>query len=60
MENVTQSKKEYIKCWNSHIDDFNILAFCPNEMDRKTVKSAQEILRLAVKNIAETKDFKEE
>jgi len=56
----TKSKKEYIEAWNEHIDAFNILAFCKSDVDRRAVKSAQDILRLAVKNIADTKIFKED
>lgn len=55
-----ERKKEYIEAWNVHINDFSILAFCENEIDHKAVKSAQDILRTAVKNIAETKEFKED
>ena len=53
----TKSKTEYIKAWNDHIADFNTLKFCENDIDRRAVQSAQDILRKAVLNIAETKDF---
>ena len=51
-------KKEYIEAWNDHISDFNILTFCKNDVDRRAVTSAQDILRMALLNIAETKKFK--
>lgn len=56
----TKSKSKYIEAWNQHVDDFTILKFCKNEIDRRAVQSAQDILRKAILNIAETKNFEED
>jgi len=56
---TTKSKKEYIKAWDEQIETFNILAFCKNDIDRRAVKSAQDILKKAVRNIADSKNFSE-
>jgi hypothetical protein len=53
------TRKEYIEVWESHIDDFNRLFWHTNDMQKRGVKSAQDILRTIVKEIAE-RDFKED
>jgi len=59
MENTTESKSGYIEAWNSHIDNFDILAFCPSVEDHNAVKECQDKLRELVLKIANTKKFTE-
>ena len=54
---ATKNKIEYIEAWDSHIDDFNILAFCRNKEHSEKVRNLQKQLRKVMREIAETKDL---
>ena len=58
MADKKNSKEDYINAWDSHIKDFDTLAFCPKQEHSKKVQNAQEELRALVRQIAKTKDLK--
>jgi len=58
-KNEEMKASEYTEAWNYHIDDFNRLFWHTDDMQKRAVKSAQDILRKVVSDIAE-RDFKED
>lgn len=53
--NHAKSKKEFIEAWNSHISDFNILAFCNDRDSEQKVLAIMEELKGLVIKIADSK-----
>ena len=56
----TDSKKEYIKRWESYIDELWRLAFCNDVEISEKVRYHRDELKKLVPKIADIKSFKDE
>ena len=58
MQTSTNSKKKYIKAWESHVDDFQVLRFTPSKELSEEVNEEIKKFKHLINRVAEDKGLK--